>query len=776
MGNTRKDIMEQPFFGDDTVLLFKDNNEKVNVPTAEVAWSEDAIFQRGNITKYNPDDLIGKKGFGIYRKMMLDEQVKAVTKFKRDAITSRPFFFEVPKDALSDEEAERRIKICNEIIAQMLGSPIDAWNGIMTAMWQGVSYTEKNFMQIQVDSKTYWGLKTLKLKPFDTFEALTDDYGNVLKWVQKINGREQEIKIEKFVHHVQGPEFDAQYGQSELREAYRAFFSKDMAITFLNMFMERAASGYKWINTKSSANTPGYNALKAVLSNTVNGAGMLFGPGDEFHVEFPAGNGDVFHNTIDKHDLAIARALLVPNLLGISPVASKGGSRALGETQLEAFLWTLDQDAGRLEEALNEQLFKQLGAVNFGDENWPRIKFGDLSEQRKIKIIGLWKDMVTAGAVKHSDSDEKHIRDQLEFPEKDEESVDDEGSTDDNLNGGSGTGNPGDKVPAGSRSSDGKRKKKEPGKKEEIEVPDETLKGIAAKLYKAKFTKAMQRVDFKVIQRASETLEEKSAEPITSLMYRMTQDTVSQTEVAMASGNDEALATVKFDRKDKAKMQKLINASLQGFWKIGQRHAENEIDKAKGLSFSVQADRARIDFISQDFFKAKSFRVAGKLTDDAIAIISQVISNGVKGGKTFATIEQDIYRAMGAKGFLAMEDYKEALGAAIDPELKNPQARIDTMLRTNGFEAVNEARYSYFTDPQLDGFVEALEYSAIMDNRTTQVCQHLDGHTHEVGSEVWETDRPPNHFNCRSLLMAVTEIDSWTESDEPTIAPQEGFQ
>ena len=190
---------------------------------------------------------------------------------------------------------------------------------------------------------------------------------------------------------------------------------------------------------------------------------------------------------------------------------------------------------------------------------------------------------------------------------------------------------------------------------------------------------------------------------------------------------------------------------------------------------SIKIVSNSLSCISEDFFKIKSFKVAGKLSDDLLAIISNVIASGVKGGKTFATIEEEIYLAVGGAGFLTKEDYRKALGAAIDPNIKNTQARIDTMLRTNGFEAINEARYSYFTDPQLQGFVQALEYSAIMDSRTTQICQHLDGETHAINANEWSSYRPPNHYNCRSLLVPVTELDTWTESDEPTIEPQKGF-
>ncbi len=104
-------------------------------------------------------------------------------------------------------------------------------------------------------------------------------------------------------------------------------------------------------------------------------------------------------------------------------------------------------------------------------------------------------------------------------------------------------------------------------------------------------------------------------------------------------------------------------------------------------------------------------------------------------------------------------------------------ARLSTVVRTNTFEAINEARYSYFTDPSIGDFVEALEYSAILDSRTTQICRHLDGQVHAVDGEIWNGPyRPPNHFNCRSLLIAVMQEDEWQESDAPTVEPQEGFK
>ena len=94
------------------------------------------------------------------------------------------------------------------------------------------------------------------------------------------------------------------------------------------------------------------------------------------------------------------------------------------------------------------------------------------------------------------------------------------------------------------------------------------------------------------------------------------------------------------------------------------------------------------------------------------------------------------------------------------------------------FEAINEARLDAFTDPALDGFVTAMTFSAILDSRTTAICEHMDGRTYSA--DQWQGDLrrwvPPDHFNCRSLLVPVTVLDdSELTQDLPSIEPQEGF-
>ena len=90
----------------------------VNFPVGEVAWSESSLYSGVTVPKYNPDDLIGLRGARIYKRMMQDEQVKAVVRFKRDAITGREWYFEFDEDDLKVAEA-------SDAMGQMPDAPKD---------------------------------------------------------------------------------------------------------------------------------------------------------------------------------------------------------------------------------------------------------------------------------------------------------------------------------------------------------------------------------------------------------------------------------------------------------------------------------------------------------------------------------------------------------------------------------------------------------------------------------------------------------------------------
>ena len=795
----------------------------------ETGWSESLVYAKSKWPKYNPDELMGLKGARVYRKMMTDEQVKAVVRFKRDAITGRKWFFEfdakdllaankeedadpsapigggeaplpiaekekpapkmraqfyvppttaLPEDAppveeeidpaaglpvteaesgALSEEQKLRVRVFEQIIEQMDGSFFDALNAIMTAVPYGFSMTEKVQKDIAVDGKTWVGIKRLALKPFDTFLFSPDEYGNISKCIQRFEGYEQSIDMERFIHYVQNADVDAQYGQSELREAYRAWFSKDIAIRFWNIFLERYASGFLKIQPKDgikvTAGSAEHTALVNLLTNLGPKTGVLLPSGVEAELIYPA-TTDAYEKAIASHDKSIAKALLVPNLMGISE-QGQTGSYSQSQTQLEAFMWTLEAETNRLEEILNEHLFRPLGELNFGAGPYPRFCFKPLSEAMKMQIIKTWVELVKAKAVTSTDADEEHIRELLDFPEAGEP-LEISAPSAAGVALDPATGKPMLPAPGAAPFDPANMpsdKKKPIGKGDKR--PGETV--IGAKRIKAEhkatfLARAVKRVDFAVIDNRGTKITVGVSAKVHEALRAGIDAMKEFIRTEDLFKNPDKIADVAMPARVMTRVRKATEAGLKEAWDLGSSHARRELEKAQSARFA--ADELRLaDAAAQKFLEARSYSIAGDLADGARKKVTTILYNGIKGGWALEEI---------------LDRIEEELGATVLPH-------ASTAIRTAVFEAINEARYELFASPEMSGFIEALEFSAILDGRTTEICEHMDERIYPVNDPVWEGYTPPLHFNCRSLLVAVTIRDTWERSDDPSLEPMEGF-
>lgn len=66
-----------------------------------------------------------------------------------------------------------------------------------------------------------------------------------------------------------------------------------------------------------------------------------------------------------------------------------------------------------------------------------------------------------------------------------------------------------------------------------------------------------------------------------------------------------------------------------------------------------------------------------------------------------------------------------------------------------------------------------LRYSAVMDKNTSDICRPLNGIVAPVGSKIWNTISPLNHFSCRCLLLQEDEFTEPTPDKERDKAVQE---
>ena len=821
-----------------------------------VSYELSPLFARsGQQERYNPDDLIAARGLGVYRKMLTDEQVKAVMVFKRDAITSRGWTFSYDDyTPLAEEQKKLRVRVMNECVNRMRGSFEDGLNSVARGRAFGFSMTEIVHDNITVDGKQYVGIHSLLARKPETFAFFTDAYGTLEKVVQRVSGDELDINISKFVHYVHAPEEDPFYGQSDLREAYRAWYCKDALVKLYVTYLERFAGGFATLELQDGNNiAPGskeYTALQDVLRNIRNMAGMILPPSVKLDVIQPGSTAE-YREALIYFDLAIAKSLLVPNLLGLSH-AGQIGSYSQSQTQLEAFFWTLNSDTRRLEANLNEQLFKPLCNMNWGDSEYPMFRFKPASQEHVKWLVGTWKDLVGVKAIETTAEDEAFLRKMLNMParEIDLEVEGDGAIASDPSAAFTGVqitamldvlakvrdgslpqetavqvlvqsfplteedahklvdpievkepepmpvpvaGAPGGEVvppAAGAQPAANNNPSQQPAAAPTPSKPPavvaHTEDGKPRLVSMAAFLSAAMRVDFAVLDRRTAMISEDAAQLLAKLVVRSVKRTLGDQQRMTELLDDDMsdIENIKLDGGDVGKIKAAAKDALNKAWAVGIDAARRELQKAGRESTTKFADlRDR----AAQYFEANGFRMAANISDGARALMQQQLIQAVKQGARPEDVIVDIFRLLVERGFTTIDAIESEITAldvidavrnalSLTPSANVP-AYLNTLVRTNTFEALNEARFAEFTDPALDGFVEALEYSAILDDRTTEICQELDGKVFAADSPEWDNYRPPNHYNCRSVLVPITAADQWTgqESTKPTVQPAQGF-
>ena len=762
----------------DPASVINDPPEKpALLPAAAIGLSPYNMF--GGLTpnglRYNPDDLLSRKGFDIYKRMMCDEQVKAVVRFKISAIIARGHFFELDDESLGEEECKRRIRLFEEIVAQMGGGFNTGLLKIMRCVYQGFSITEKVHTTFDwtEDKKPYIGLKELKARPFETFKFRVDEFGNIIALVQCVPAREErEVPLHRVVYMVHNSDVDEHYGQSDLRDAHRDWFSKDMAIRFRNVYLERMAGGMTFFEVDSGITIQQGSAdwlvMQKLMDNMSAATAALLPKGVKANIIMP-GTTPVFGETITACNLGIAKALLVPNLLGISE-AGQTGAYAQSKTQFDAFVWTVTELGGNCEDTVQEQVFDELGRLNFADGIAPKFRFKPLSEDRKFELMKIWKDLVTSGAVEASDTDEAHARNLLEFPAK---------------------GKPLAKpvVPG------------QPGKPgdpnadpEADDALDETIIGRGGVMReharhgsinvpRHAYIAAVKRVEFKVIDSKTRAIE---AEGVNMLHSAVKSAAQAMVQSIKDMGPQQALdvGAVEFSGPAKSAVRRAFLSPMKDSALLATRLASAELASAgrKNLTRKKFTPIAN-DVLLQNvlpYIDSRSYTSTGVLVSDVEGIVQNSVLQGIKAGSSPQQIADDAYTQLGNRGFLDSDDIRELTNMTAEQaealgldELT--LARLNTSIRTNVFDAFNDARLEYFTDPALDGFVEALEYSAILDENTTDICEELNGEVWAADSDTVAQYNPPNHFNCRSIMVPIVEGDAWTKSADPEVKPADGF-
>lgn len=187
---------------------------------------------------------------------------------------------------------------------------------------------------------------------------------------------------------------------------------------------------------------------------------------------------------------------------------------------------------------------------------------------------------------------------------------------------------------------------------------------------------------------------------------------------------------------------------------------------------AVDQLRSRVQIPASEFYQMdaavrfRAFTVAKMAGMDAITRVKEKIEKVLEEGETL-------------EGFISEGRGDELLERA--GFSKQSPWYWETVYRTNTISAWNAGRWSQMR--RIEDTIQYVEFVAIVDSRTTEVCRHYAGVVRPMNDPIWQQITPPNHFNCRSTTRPIMSGSSeaqqttpWSESDVRDLpAPQEGF-
>ncbi len=355
----------------------------------------------------NPDALVQKKGLVIYDDMKRDATVKAVLFVKKFTRLSTGFLIKPASESSQD------IAIAKFYEDQLKGMPgtIDQMLlGMMTALDYGYSIMEENYVFLnEGDDAGKIGLASVRSKKPHDFEFKLDEFSNILALVQEQNDKDEELPPDKFLITSWMSEWENPYGIADLRSAYGAWWQKDVMMRFQAIFLERYAGPIlKGTYPPGTSKTERDEFLEILEDMQMHTEFIIPETLQVEDLKMDRSGSDLYSKAITYRDTQIARAMLVPELLGFSDKGSSG-SFALGKKQFDLYIGILKQLGNKLEETISEQLTMPFIKWNFPVTQFPEFKFLPLTEESPEIKAKIAATLVSSGILDPQDEGIKEL-------------------------------------------------------------------------------------------------------------------------------------------------------------------------------------------------------------------------------------------------------------------------------------------------------------------------------------------------------------------------------
>lgn len=666
--------------------------QKEILSMTETTRYDSALDPSSQLQPFNSDDLYQKDGdYSTYEEMLNDDQVSVALNIKKDLVLGGGWQICVDDESQSEIKEDME-KILGEGMEVSLDEQI---REILSAYEFGFSVSEKIFKTMP-DGKI--GLRQIKTRHPATWLLHQDDRGNVTKYEQRGITTSFFVPPSSLIHYVNNRRFSNPYGTSDLRAAYSAYFIKKQMVRFLAIFLEKAASPIPI--AKYDSGVPNetvvdiFNTIKRFQTKTA----MVIPK--EFEIDFleSKSNGEAYHKAINLMNMFISRSMFIPDLVGFGGSETSGGSYSLGEHQINLFFNHINQRRVLIERIINRHVIRPLVTVNYGDmDDMPRFEFMPVDDKEAVELAKTWLEAAKGKTFKVTDEEINHFRRLVRFPESEESSViETPTQTPPPM--------PGDK-------------KEQPKDTEEMEVDDSNEK-------KDNFAMTPEkRINTKLLKSKLETAELSIKDEVTPIFMDIVQDYFTKIKQKKIIENEDLEGLRKLKIKKSNKIKNALLRHMRELFKDSGKIAKNEI----------RADFSVAESFDEDFLKFLDQENINYINDWEYRFSKDVriaVTQAIKDGMPISSVIREL-----DKGIVRYTDDS-----------------IERYARTKFTEVMNKGRLAVFDrSPSVQGY----QYSAILDARTTSICEGLHGKVFRKGAE----PIAPMHFGCRSLLIPITIVD-----------------
>jgi SPP1 gp7 family putative phage head morphogenesis protein len=716
--------------------------------TAEKTEQESAYDISSMYKPYNPDDLYQKSGdYSIYEDMLKDDQVSVCMHIKKDLVIGSGW------DIITSVDDEQHAAIKKDL-EQALGEDPDSMSSIddmleelLSSYEFGFSLSEKLFKNRPDGSLT---LNTLKTRHPSTWLIHTDKHGNVEKYEQRGRSSNLDINPKSLIHYINNPKFQNPYGTSDLRAAYNAWFIKRQIVRYYGIFLEKAASPTPVAKYDTSAPqeaiTAIYDAIKKFQSKTA----LVIPKAIEIEFLETKSEGQVYTRGINIFNMFIGRSLLIPDLLGFQGEETSGGSYSLGKHQMEVLFKHIQRRRTTLERLVNKHLICPIVVYNHGFvENYPKFRLRPISDEVLIELAKLWLEAMKGHIYEPNEEEINHFRKLAKFPEgsvkvpepvlptepdpsiqtdkeegdiptHDEDPIEEEKEEQPKEDAGTG----GKQEPDETDPSTG-QESREPGNS-----PKETeLKKEYKKAYAHPGGEYYKKVDFKAIENHMESFKDAVLTESTPLVKRIFEDLFDQIEQKkiVKDQKPERIDSIKIKYLKDLKL--ILKRNLREAFVASKKMAQKEL--MKGVFRTPLPDDKFLDVL-----EAETFQFVGDWAYNVTKKSRVAMMEAIRDGKPLSSL----------------------IDLLDDQGIAESLVSLERFSRTKFTDVTNRGRLAFFNE---SGVVAAYQYSAILDDRTSPICDGLHGKIFKAGTE----PVPPMHFNCRSVLIPITKYEDF-EADE----------